>query len=93
MQERLKEVELDMVEIRKVFGPLEKLTMVVVSAFSLLQRIRSEKKAVGLKTGWRIITPLFKWLNCLYCAPIWLDARLFPRSLVAVLLIRAVKQR
>jgi SAM-dependent methyltransferase len=94
MQQRLKEVELDTVEIRKVFGPLEKLTMlVVVSVVSLLQRIRCENKTIGLKTGWRIITPLFKWFNLLYCIPIWLDARLFPRSVAAVLLIRSVKKQ
>jgi SAM-dependent methyltransferase len=94
MLERLKDVELDMVEIRKVFGPLEKLTMLVaVSAVSFLQRIRNEKTSFGLWIGWRSITPSFKWLNRLYCAPIWLDARLFPRSMAAVLLIRAVKKR
>ena len=93
MQKRLKDVELDMVEIRKVFGPLEKLTMLVaVSIISFLRRIRSEKTTFGLWSGWRFITPIFKWLNRLYCVPIWLDAWLFPRSLAAVLLIRAVKK-
>lgn len=93
MEERLKEVELNLAEIRKVLGPLEKLTMMfVVSAVSFLQRLRGGKSDSGEKAAtWRIIAPLFKWCNHLYGVPVWLDARLFPRSLAAVLLIRAVK--
>ncbi|MFH2076863.1 MAG: class I SAM-dependent methyltransferase [Pseudomonadota bacterium] len=90
--DRLKEVGLHPAEIQKVLGPLEKMTMLaVIPVVSLLKRFRSEKRAAGGGTSLRIITPLFKWLNRAYCLPVWLDARLFPRFLATVLLVRAVK--
>lgn len=90
--ERLREVGLHPAEIQKVLGPLEKMTMLaVITAVSFLRRFRFGKRVAEGGTNWRIITPLFKWLNCAYCLPVWLDARLFPRFLAAVLLVRAVK--
>ena len=90
--DRLKEVGLYPAEIQKVLGPLEKMTMLaVIPVVSLLKRFRSEKRAAGGGSRRRIITPLFKWLNRAYCLPVWLDARLFPRFLATVLLVRAVK--
>jgi len=93
MADRLNEVGLHPLETQKVLGPLEKMTMLaVISAVSFLQRFRSGKRAAGGGTPWRLITPLFKWLNRAYCVPVWLDARLSPRFLAAVLLVRAIKR-
>jgi SAM-dependent methyltransferase len=93
MEERLKEVGLNPVDIRKVLGPLEKATMVVVVwAVSGLQRLK-EKRGDHEETivARQIVTFFFKWFNRMYCVPVWLDGRLFPRSLATVLLVRAIK--
>ena len=93
----LAEAGLKTVEIQKVLGPLEKITMLsVISLTPLFNRSQNGKQEEkrnqkALSSGFLIT--LFGWLNRLYCIPVWLDARLFPRSLATVLLIRAVKQQ
>lgn len=83
---------LEPAEIRKVLGPLEKGTMVAaVSLLLLLRRVRGKKERGETCIPGKINRFLFKWCNRLYCLPAWLDARIFPRRLAAVLLIRAVK--
>jgi len=94
MEGRLKEVGMNPVDIRRVLGPLEKATMVVVVwAVSGLQRLKGKRgdqeKTIAAR---QIVTFFFEWFNRLYCVPVWLDARLFPRSLAAVLLVRAIKE-
>ena len=93
MEERLREVGLNPVEIRKVLGPLEKITMMLAtSAISSFQRIRGNKARSGKQPGMVLmILPVFKWLNRLYCLPVRLDNWAMPRFLSAVLLIRSVK--
>ncbi|MBN2569645.1 MAG: class I SAM-dependent methyltransferase [Deltaproteobacteria bacterium] len=92
MEEHLREAGLNPVEIRKVLGPLEKLTMVaVVSVVTVLQCLADKREVREKAMTWRFIRFLFKWCNRLYCVPIWLDARISPRSLAAVILIRSVK--
>jgi len=94
MEANLKKVELETVEVRKVLGPLEKITMMaVISLISLLQRFGKGRQNAGLEASrWVGFTIWFQWLNRLYCVPIWLDARLAPRFLSSVLLLRAVKR-
>jgi SAM-dependent methyltransferase len=94
MEERLREAGLNPVEIKKVLGPLEKMTMMaVISLISVFGRFRIGKRDFGQGvSSWGPIVFAFRWLNQLYCAPIWLDARLAPRCLSAVLLIRAIRQ-
>lgn len=82
-------------DIQKVLGPLEKITMLsVTSLIPFLSRFRKEKRGgdrgQGLVSRWTVT--LFGWLNRLYCLPVWLDARLAPRSLASVLLVRAVRE-
>ena len=93
MEERLREAGLNPVEVRKVLGPLEKIIMVIViSAISIIQslrRVKSNERAPS--RAWRFVVPVFKWLNLLFCLPMWLDARIAPRFLSAILLIRSVK--
>ena len=94
MEANLKEAGLKTVEIKKVLGPLEKMTMLsVIFLISVFDRFGKGKRDGGQgapPSGF--IVSVFRWLNRLYCAPIWLDARLAPRCLSSVLLIRAVRR-
>ena len=95
MEDRLKAVGLSPVAIQKILGPLEKVTMwFVVSCFSLLEKYKPDKyKATGLSKLMRIIAPFFRWANLIYAGLAWLDAKIMPRSLATVLLIRAEKYK
>ena len=82
------------ITIRKVLGPLEKITMsFVVYCFSLIQKIKSEKaNQLNNNVLMNIFGKLFKWANRFYILLAWIDARIMPRSLSAVLLIKAEKK-
>jgi SAM-dependent methyltransferase len=89
----VRQAGLNPVQIQKVLGPLEKITMMmVIGGITLLKRRspagEGHPKLTALR---RNIIPVFKWLNRLFCLPVWVDARLSPRFLSAVLLIKAVK--
>jgi len=92
----LKKAGLETVEVRKVLGPLEKITMLsVISLIPLFDRFRKGKRDGKRRQGAAssgFLVTLFVWLNLLYCVPVWLDARLSPRCLSSVLLIRAVRR-
>jgi SAM-dependent methyltransferase len=93
MEANLKKAGLETVEVRKVLGPLEKITMLsVISLISVFGRFREGKRdnGQGVLSSVFVVT-VFGWLNRLYCVPIWLDTRLSPRCLSSVLLIRAVR--
>jgi SAM-dependent methyltransferase len=94
MEDRLQAVGLRPVSIQKILGPLEKVTMwSVVSCFSLMQKIRPHtSKGNGLFNRMRIVAPLFKWVNVFYAGLAWLDAKIMPRSLATILLIRVEKR-
>ena len=96
MKTNLDEAGLKTVEIQKVLGPLEKITMLsVISLIPLFDRFRKGKQDCegqeGVRSS-RFAVSFFRWLNRLYSAPVWLDARLAPRCLSSVLLIRAVRR-
>jgi SAM-dependent methyltransferase len=93
MEDLLREAGLNPVAVQKVLGPLEKITMfLVISAITIIRRLRHVKNdAANPPWMWKIIRPLFKWINFLFSLPIWLDARIAPRFLSSVLLIRSVK--
>ena len=94
MKDRLKEAGFRPINIHKVLGPLEKITMsFVVYCFSLIQRLKKEKITKTSASGlMNIFSQFFKWANRFYMLPVWLDARIMPRSLSAVLLIKAEKK-
>ena len=94
MEDRLKAVGLSPVSIQKVLGPLEKVTMwSMVSCFSLMQKFKPNRSKVkGPSNRMSIVAPLFKWINVFYAGLVWLDAKIMPRSLATVLLIRAEKR-
>ncbi len=93
MKDRLIDAGFRPVNIHKVLGPLEKITMCfVVYCFSLIQRIKSKKITKTNKPGlMNLFGQFFKWANRFYMLLAWIDARIMPRSLAAVLLIKAEK--
>jgi len=94
MEDRLQAVGLSPVSIQKILGPLEKVTMwSVVVCFSFLKKSKiNRSKVKGPSKLMHIIAPLFKWVNVFYAGLAWLDAKIMPRSLATILLIRAEKR-
>lgn len=94
MERLLIKVGFDPLLIRKVLGPLEKMTMLMVTAcISTLQRSRSRAQIRGKKSKPAgVMIRLFQWTNRLYAGLARIDAVIMPRALSAVLLIKAVKK-
>jgi SAM-dependent methyltransferase len=80
--------------VRKVLGPLEKVTMcIAVVCFSVLQKWRSEECGPASSPAPRGFTStLFKWGNRAFSHVALLDAFIVPRCLSTVLLIKGVKK-
>lgn len=96
MKTRLDEAGLKTIEIEKVLGPLEKVTMMAfIASIPLFEYFRKENKN-GIKGKGAMVSGFvvfaFRSINRLFAALVWLDARMAPRRLSSVLLIRAVKQ-
>jgi hypothetical protein len=72
---------------------LEKIIMVLtVSTIMIIQHLRVVNGNGEIPSAARqIIVPVFKWLNRFICLPMWLDARIAPRCLSTVVLIKAIK--
>jgi len=94
MEDRLQAVGLSPVSIQKILGPLEKVTMwSVVVCFSFMKKSKlNRSKVKGPSKLMNIVAPLFKWVNVFYAGLAWLDAKIMPRSLATILLIRAEKR-
>lgn len=94
MEALLKEAGMQPFLTQKILGPLEKLTMAVaVFCFSGLRQITAGKNKQGSRSApAKFIVPLFRWANYFYMWLAWVDARIMPRSLATVLLLRAVKK-
>jgi ubiquinone/menaquinone biosynthesis C-methylase UbiE len=94
MVSNLQAAGLDPLVIRKVLGPLEKLTMLlVVYVYAALQCLaKSDGKANSSKFLPAAVISMFKWISRIYGVFVWLDARIMPRSLAAVILIKAIKR-
>jgi ubiquinone/menaquinone biosynthesis C-methylase UbiE len=95
MKDRLKKAGFMPINIRKVLGPMEKITMsFVVYCFSIIQRLKNKKTTrTNSSSGlMNVFGQFFKWANRFYMLPVWLDAKIVPRSLSAVLLIKAEKK-
>lgn len=93
MISRLEEVGFYPVYIQKVLGPLEKLTMILLTiCVSVLQNFH-QKRCLKKKhaTPPDVLIKLFKWLNRFYAGLAWIDAMIMPRALSTVLLIKAKK--
>jgi ubiquinone/menaquinone biosynthesis C-methylase UbiE len=95
MISRLEEAGFYPVYVRKVLGPLEKLTMLSVTlCISALQNLSQKKRLKKMQVPPPdILISLFKWLNKLYAGFAWIDALIMPRALSTVLLIKAKKKQ
>jgi SAM-dependent methyltransferase len=94
MEDRLKKAGLYPVLVRKVLGPLEKITMwMAILIFSMIHRSHISGGENTQRSRTSVISSfLFKWINRLYAIFAWLDAIIMPRVLSTVLLIKAVKK-
>jgi SAM-dependent methyltransferase len=94
MEDHLRKAGLYPVLVRKVLGPLEKITMcMAICIFSMIHRSHisgGESKQLTRKSV--KFSFIFKWINRLYAVFAWLDAIIMPRVLSTVLLIKAVKK-
>lgn len=73
--------------IEKVLGPLEKLTMLTaVSIYPLL--VGKDRPPKEPPPGMRyLIEKLFRVFNVFFMGPVWLEAKLLPRSFATVLMV------
>jgi ubiquinone/menaquinone biosynthesis C-methylase UbiE len=92
MTDRLKDAGFKPVAIKKVLGPLDKVTMCfAVLCFSIIQKFQPEKEKVSRNLViLNIFSAIFKWANLYYAMFAWLDARIIPRALATVLLINSI---
>jgi SAM-dependent methyltransferase len=73
---------------QKVLGPLEKVTM--WAAVLVYARMVPDRMPLGRgRLSGGVLRSWFVWVNLVYTALAWMDARLAPRSLAAVLLVAA----
>ena len=81
--------------VRKVLGPLEKITMWAVTICASGLESLKKKGAVKekQKNPGTAVVKLFQWGNKLYAGIAWLDAFIMPRALSTVLLIKAKKKQ
>ena len=91
----LQKFGLSTVSVKKVLGPLEKVTMMTTVGCIRMARMSEYKKFVSVdRSRWlEMLVPFFRCFNRLYAILVWLDARIIPRSLASVLLIKAEKAR
>jgi len=94
MTSRLQEAGFNPISVRKVLGPLEKITMIMVTVcIAVFQGARGTKRTGAKQTGPAgALIGLFKWTNRVYAGLAWFDAVIMPRALSAVLLIKAVRR-
>lgn len=89
----LKTSGLEPIQIQKVLGPLEKLTMMLVTyVYFLLQSRKSRHIANEMEQHFRfraVFAKLFKWANVFYRGYIWLDAKIMPYSFSSVILVKS----
>lgn len=93
MKDRLKSVGLKLIDTKKVLGPFEKLTMsLAVYGYSIFQKLKLS--AGGKKHNDRLIkiaAYVFRSINRVFVGIAWLDAKIMPRFLSTVILVKAKK--
>ena len=92
MENRMNAAGLKVINIEKVLGPLEKLTMCFfILCFSIFQNLMpKQKKTVTASRIFNLFLALFKWTNRLYKGLVCIDAKIMPRTFSTVLLVKAV---
>jgi ubiquinone/menaquinone biosynthesis C-methylase UbiE len=91
---RLEEVGFYPVYIKKVLGPLEKITMLAITIGASIVKKSTRKRDRNKIQGGpsQIIINFFMWCNILFAGLAWIDALIMPRALSTVLLIKARKK-
>lgn len=99
MASRLEEAGFHPVYVRKVLGPLEKVTMMLVTGCLAVGQGTKGKQGKGKQVEGTMqsgpsggVLRLYRWANRAYAGLAWIDARVMPRALSAVLLIKAVRR-
>ena len=91
---KLRTCGLDPVQTKKVLGPLEKITMIlVVFLFILIQKHGPGQKSAERDWNSRfmiIFAYIIKLANLFYKGYVWLDAMIMPRSFSYVILIKSI---
>jgi ubiquinone/menaquinone biosynthesis C-methylase UbiE len=94
IEQRLKASGLEPIQIQKVLGPLEKVTMIlVVYIISRIRRHQSGDNSARKDREIRFMTVfanLFEWVNLFLKGYYWLDARIMPRSFSSVVLVKSI---
>jgi SAM-dependent methyltransferase len=97
IKDRLQTVGLQPIRIKKILGPLEKITMLgVVYLFSIMNGNKSLSATGGVNLNPRLMDLMifvFKWINQFYKGYVWLDANIMPRSFSTVILIESKVSR
>jgi SAM-dependent methyltransferase len=94
MIRRLHRAGFSPVLIRKVLGPLEKITMWVVThaAVALEKAVKKSNSGGKRPPVPAFAVPLFKGINRCYAGLAWLDTCVMPRAVASVILIKAKKE-
>ncbi|MCG6982243.1 MAG: methyltransferase domain-containing protein [Deltaproteobacteria bacterium] len=94
IKERIQAAGLRIFSVKKVLGPLEKMTMwCAVLFFSLLDKGKQNKPSAARRSlFFDILALCFKIANRIFAVIVWLEARIIPLPLATVLLIGAKKQ-
>lgn len=80
--------------VRKILGPMEKIMMLTAVGIFRLWPQRSGSIGNSEKPGKeKVVIGIFKMVNAMLAAIAGIDARIVPRFLSTVLLIRAIKRR
>jgi len=97
MEKKIRACGFIAVRIQKIFGPLEKLTMVLATVLYLfvikigILSSRPDKiKTSKVKNSISLFVRLFKWANQVYAIIVRLDAKVWPRIISTVLLMKCV---
>ena len=94
IRHKLTSTGLKPIVLKKVLGPMEKITMsFAVYLFSILQKYKRLKGKAQKRGQLRVLiflAPFFEWANIFYQGFVWLDARIMPLSLSTVILIKSV---
>jgi hypothetical protein len=90
IRDLFKKAGLRIVYTQKVLGPLEKLLMsLLVYGFSVFRKFNLNLNAIPSSSNFgTIITKVFKYANLILMGFAWLDARIMPRFLSTVLLVK-----
>ena len=94
IERKLTSMGLKTIDLQKVLGPMEKITMIIaVYLYSILHKFNLLKGPSSKRDQMRVVDVVavfFRWANLFYKGFVWLDARIMPFSFSSVILIKSV---